>query len=324
MRRLVLKSFQSPGDVMMLTAAVRDLHAAHPGRFKTDVRTSAPAIWENNPHITPIADGANGVEFIDCRYPLIHTSNTAPYHFIHGFHRFLEDRLGVRIPVTQFKGDIHLSGEEKGWISQVEESGFTGDYWIVMAGGKWDFTCKWWTHYQEVIDHFRDRVQFVQCGEACHWHPPLKGVINLIGKTDTRQFIRLMYHAVGVLCPVTFAMHLAAAVEMKPGRPPNRACVVVAGGREPPHWEAYPYHQFISVNGALDCCQTGGCWKSRCQPIGDGDPKDFDLCVKPVQVRPDLKIPFCMEMITPQDVIRRIELYYQGGALAYQEETAYA
>ncbi len=49
MRRLVLRSFQSPGDILMLTAAVRDLHAACPGRFQTDVRTSADAIWENNP-----------------------------------------------------------------------------------------------------------------------------------------------------------------------------------------------------------------------------------------------------------------------------------
>ena len=42
--------------------------------------------------------------------------------------------------------------------------------------------------------------------------------------------------------------------------------MVVAGGREPAQWEAYPHHQFISTNGALRCCEQGGCWKSRCQP----------------------------------------------------------
>jgi len=57
MRRLILRSFQSPGDVLMLTAAVRDLHAAYPGEFETDVRTSADAIWENNPHVTPVQEG---------------------------------------------------------------------------------------------------------------------------------------------------------------------------------------------------------------------------------------------------------------------------
>ena len=98
-------------------------------------------------------------------------------------------------------------------MSQVEELGFRGRFWIMMAGGKFDFTAKWWNPawYQRVVDHFRGRIQFVQCGEAQHWHPQLDGVINLVGKTDIRQFVRLMYHADGVVCPVTFAMHLAAA-----------------------------------------------------------------------------------------------------------------
>ena len=43
MRRLILRSFQSPGDIVMLTAAVRDLHRANPTAFQTDVRTSADA-----------------------------------------------------------------------------------------------------------------------------------------------------------------------------------------------------------------------------------------------------------------------------------------
>src|SRR5581483_1032213 len=114
----------------------------------------------------------------------------------------------------------------------------------------------------------------------------------------------------GVLCPVTFAMHLAAAVPTRAGRPPQRPCVVVAGGREPPHWEAYPHHQFLHTVGALSCCADGGCWKSRCQTVGDGDEKDRrNLCEQPVQVSPDLRIPRCMTLITPEDVIRRIEVY---------------
>ena len=93
---------------------------------------------------------------------------------------------------------------------------------------------------------------------------------------------------------------------------------MVAGGREPPHWEAYPHHQFLSTTGALSCCAEGGCWKSRCQPVGDGDEKDRNkLCEQPVQVRPDLRIPRCMTLIAPADVCRRIELYYAGEALRF-------
>jgi hypothetical protein len=45
MRRIILRSHQSPGDELMLAVAIRDLHLAHPGQFQTDVRTSADAIY---------------------------------------------------------------------------------------------------------------------------------------------------------------------------------------------------------------------------------------------------------------------------------------
>jgi hypothetical protein len=322
-RDLILTCHLSPGDIVMMTAAVRDLHLAFPGAFRTDVRTSASQLWESNPYLTRLSADDPNVQTIAMKYDLIHQSNESPYHFIHGYIRHLEDVLGVRIPVTRFGGDIHLSSREKSWMSQVKEApiGWNDDFWIIVAGGKYDFTAKWWDpqRYQQVVDHFAGRIQFVQCGEAKHWHPRLRGVIDLVGKTDIRQFVRLMYHAVGVLCPVTFAMHLAASVEVKPGRPKNRACVVVAGGREPSHWEKYGHHRYLETNGALPCCDNGGCWRSRCQPAGDGDPKDRpeNLCPKPVSVSTDLVIPKCMDLITVDDVIRAIELYYRGGALQY-------
>src|SRR4030095_5783072 len=83
MRKLILRNFQSPGDILMLTAAVRDLHRSYPGQFQTDVRTPCPAIWENNPYLTPLEEGAPDVETIRCEYPLIHQSNQLPYHFLH-------------------------------------------------------------------------------------------------------------------------------------------------------------------------------------------------------------------------------------------------
>jgi ADP-heptose:LPS heptosyltransferase len=317
MKRLVLRSFQSPGDALMLTAAVRDLHKAHPGQFQTDVRTSADALWLNNPYRTVLREGEPGVETLDMHYPLIHQSNERPYHFIHGYVQYLEERLHVRIPVTRFCGDIHLSSEEQEQRPSKVSAELPARYWIIVAGGKYDFTAKWWNPagFQKVVDHFQGRIQFVQCGEAGHWHPALSGVVNLVGKTSLRDFVQLMHHADGVVCPVTFAMHLAAAVETKRGGPRPRPCVVVAGGREPPHWEAYPTHQFISTVGTLNCCAEGGCWRSRCQLVGDGDEKDRrNLCEHPVQLTPELRIPRCMDMITPDDVIRRIDLYLDGRA----------
>jgi ADP-heptose:LPS heptosyltransferase len=303
----------------MLTAAVRDLHLAQPGEFLTDVRTSCPDLWLYNPHLTPLSESDPEVEVVECHYPLIHRSNQAPYHFVHGFIEYLNDTLGLRIKPTAFRGDIHLSPEEKSWFRRVEEEkGPCAPFWLLASGGKYDYTIKWWDHrrYQEVVDHFAGVVDFVQVGEANHHHPALRGTIDLRGQTSLRQLVRLMHHAQGALSAVSLLMHLAAAVEVKPGMPKNRPCVVIAGGREPPHFTAYPHHQFIHTVGALACCDDGGCWKSRTRALGDGDSKDRpeELCVDPVG-----DLPRCMDMITAAEVIRRVEMYFRGGALRRDE-----
>jgi ADP-heptose:LPS heptosyltransferase len=254
---------------------------------------------------------------------LIHESNEGSYHFIHGFRLYLEDRLGIRIKATKFWGDIHFSCEELTWTSMVHEH-FTGcdsPFWLICTGGKRDYTAKWWIpeFAQEVVDHFKDRIQFVQFGAegSNHEHPLLNGVINLVGKTDIRMFMRLMYHASGVVCPVTFAMHLAAAMQAKPGLPLRKACVVTAGGREPSLFTAYPHHVYLHANGQMLCCQNGGCWKSRITPLNDGDEKDLELCVDTVNIG-NREVQRCMhDLVTAQDVIRAIERYYRGGALKY-------
>ncbi len=317
MRKLILRNFQSPGDIVMLTAAVRDLHLAYPEQFQTDVRTPCPALWQHNPYITPLQEQDPGVAVVDCHYPLIDRSNHAPYHFLHSFIEYLNERLDLKIRPSEFRGDIHVSGREKSWISQVEEIVHQRvPFWIVVAGGKRDFTVKWWDpqRYQRVVDHFAGRILFVQVGEAGHEHRALCNVIDLRGKTDLRQLIRLVYHAQGVLCPVTLMMHLAAALEMAPGMPKNRPCVVIAGGREPPHWEAYPHHQFLHRAGALLCCDDGGCWKSRVRPLGDRDERDRPehLCVDVAGT-----LPRCMDLISVDDVTRAIEIYFLGGAIPY-------
>lgn len=340
----------------MLTAAVRDLHRQYPGQFLTAVSTSAGSLWQHNPHIVPLAAMHPGVQEILCEYPLIHQSNTGPWHFIHAFHQDLGRKLQLHLTPTEFRGDIHLSAPEKGWMSQVQElTREAVPFWILVAGGKFDFTAKWWDprRVQAVVDHFRGRLLFVQVGEGSHHHPDLQGVLDLRGKTNTRQLVRLMHHAQGAVCPVTFVMHLAAAVETRPpcaaypkGMPKNRPCVVIAGGREPAQWEAYPHHQYIHTNGALWCCDHGGCWKARVVPLGDGDEKDQNLCLDVVELssgrrRPGVEwaqlgvqaspldpaqptrtraveyLPRCLDMITADEVIRRIESYFAGGAVEY-------
>jgi hypothetical protein len=163
--RLLIRNRQAPGDVLVLTAAVRDLHAAHPD-FRISVDTAWPALWENNPLVEDYDPSSAYDRVIEAHYPLVHHSNSRPYHFLHGFIQDLERQLDIAIPAGPFRGDVYLSDEEKRLPSPAAEAGHSGPYWVVVAGGKYDFTAKWWSPaaYQAVIDHFEGRIHFVQCG----------------------------------------------------------------------------------------------------------------------------------------------------------------
>lgn len=314
MQKLVLHHYLCPGDVLMLTAAIRDLHDCYPNEYITDVRTSCMEIWENNPYITKISDDDKEAKHIQAEYPLVHESNQRSHHFIHGFVYFLNDELKLNIKPGEFKPEIYLSDSEKGWYSQIYEIvGKDIPYWIINAGCKQDYTAKAWEfdRFQQVVKMLKD-ITFVQIGEKSHMHKDLVGdnVINLIGKTDFRQLVRLIYHSAGVITGVSLPMHLAAAIEVKSCyKRKTRPCVVIAGGREATVWEAYTNHAFLHTCGMLPCCDYGGCWKSRVEPLGDGDEKDTNLCERPVKTKSGQVIPMCMNMITPQDVMMKIRNY---------------
>jgi hypothetical protein len=320
MRKIILRNSLSPGDLVVLSGALRDLHRCHPGEFATDVRTSCPAIFEHNPLVTPLDENDPGVTILECKYPLIARSNERTIHFLEAFIADLNEQLGTRVHPTAFRGDIHFSARERRWFDAVEaEVGRPGAFWLFASGGKFDCTTKWWdpARYQQVVREFAGALAFVQVGETHHHHPAIDGAIDLRGRTTLRQLIRLMHHADGAVSAISALMHLAAAVPARADLPEPRACVVIAGGREPPHWEAYPSHQFIHTVGALTCCATGGCWKKRTVPLFDGFDRPDEMCEQPVGV-----LPRCLDLIGADDVGRRIRLYYDGGALPVRTSTA--
>jgi hypothetical protein len=109
-------------------------------------------------------------------------------------------------------------------------------------------------------------------------------------------------------------MHLAAAIEMHPRwKRKTRPCVVIAGGREPSQWEGYPHHAYLHTCGKLPCCDLGGCWKSRTEPLeleDDPFPKENkSICKHPVTLPGGDVIPLCLDMIKTEDVIRQILEY---------------
>lgn len=319
-RRVIIRQDLSPGDAIVLTAAIRALHERHPGQFRTDVRTAAPAIWQHNPHIEPLAE--DDAETIRVHYGSdrgpggragwyadIHQCNQHPIHFIEAATEGLGKALDLPEPLRPVSAvpEIFLSDDERRWKSQVQEiTGQPSRFWIVNAGRKSDYTAKQWPteHYQAVVDA-TPGVCWVQIGadDPGHVHPPLRGAIDLRGRTDFRQLIRLFYHAAGVLTPVSCPMHLAAAVPRHPRFDDfARPCIVLGGGREPQHWNTYPGQHYLHTIGRLDCCRKSSCWKARTVPLRDGSDKDRSLCERPAD-----GFPQCMRSITPADVIRLVK-----------------
>lgn len=317
MKKIFITNHQSPGDILMLTSGIRDLYNSCHDLFQINVNTTAMDIWENNPYLTRSITESNADIVLKAQYPLIHSSNTKPYHFIHGFRKFFEDKLNVKIEQGDFCCDIHLSDNEKKMECPIKnELGGDKRFWIIDAGFKKDFTAKGWEYdrYQQVVDNLLGEVIFVQIGEKHpdHKHPNLKNVINLIGKTTTRQFINLMYHSSGVLTPVSFPMVLSTIPTNRDKCLLKRPCVVIAGGREPMTWQAFPSHQYISRCGMLPCCDNGGCWKARTIPIGDKDFKDNSLCFYPIKTKSGQVIPKCLDMISVDEVVKYIRYYEEG------------
>lgn len=315
MKKVFISQRQSPGDILMLTSAVRDLYAAHNDKFLINVQTTAMPLWDNNPYLDRSITKQNCDIYIRAESNLIHKSNFTPYHFIHAFVQDLQQKLKVKIPVGNFQADIHLSLMEKKQPSLVQQ--ITGEdkrYWLINAGHKMDFTNKMWSFakYQQVVDILKDQVLFVQVGEKNdkHKHRPLQGVINAVGKTNNpRDFVKLMYHASGVVGGVSFAHHLATMQPRKDRCLKSRGNVCIAGGRQPQTWQAYINEAYLHRCGQYPCCDYGGCWMARINRLDDGDSLDNRICALPVKTSQGVDIPFCMESITVQQVVGAIRRY---------------
>jgi len=325
---LIVRNTQSPGDIVVLSAAIRDLALRHPGKFDVTMTVSPGSehVFRNNPYIKHAQKAKRpapkGQQFV-AHYPLIHKSNQAKKHFLWGFIEHMNNKLKTDIKLTDFRPDLHLSLEEK--TNPVIEP----PYWLFLSGGKTDFRTKIWArkYWQDVITATKDQIDWVQCGGGSKnhiMHEKIDGVAHyMVKKTGLREFIRLIYHAEGVVCAVTAAMHIAAAF--------NKPCVVIAGGREPWWWEAYnnenrlfnmrvgdPHwqipaddnyveHRFLHTQDQLSCCKGKGCWKSK---LAGGSSK----CQNIVQIGKQ-SLPKCLAMITPDKVIDSIFSYYKEGTI---------
>lgn len=330
--KIILRHKWALGDTVLLTALVRDIHKAYPDEYEIKVDTHFTNVWWHNPYISDFEDSSRPKpltvevgwgDAIKWNAYARYDDKRSMKHILAWYHYDFERKTGIHVPVTDPKPDLHLSPQEKKKIVD-------GRYWVVISGGKLDLTTKHWhTHrMQEVVNQLKKYgINCVQVGavHTNHIHPPLDNVLNLVGKTENaRDLWNVIMHSEGVICGVTGSMHIAAAFD--------KPCVVHAGGREEPWFEAYVNnfnafgpeanpvkvpHKFLHTIGLLNCCDVQGCWKKRTVPIDPADlnKKAYTLCRQPVKPEATHPVAKCQDLITSEHVINAVMEYYDEKVL---------
>ena len=294
---LLLKTAQAPGDAVAMTAAIYSLHKAHPGRYLTAVESPWPEVFANNPYVVPARSDMAPLEM---HYPAIHQSNHRAIHFMQGWCEFLSMALGVNVPLLTNRPHLYFEHP----LPKLLPGHLRANYWVLCAGGKRDFTNKQWPYYKELVQRLKSDITFVQVGSANDNHPPIEDTITgVLGHTTLSDLFELVRRARGVVCGVSLLMHVAAALE--------KPAVVIAGGREPVAWNAYPKQHYVHTVGCLPCSDPqghvgGACWRSRTIPLGDSAVLDKDPCLFPED-----GAPRCMRMIKA-DTIAELVLRCNG------------
>ena len=109
MEPVVIRNTQSPGDVIVLMAALRDISATYPGRFRFGVDTIERSVWAHNPNID---QSLRAGKKIIAKYPLVHRSNQQKVHFMWGFLDYLNQQLRIDAKLLDFRPALYLSPQE--------------------------------------------------------------------------------------------------------------------------------------------------------------------------------------------------------------------
>jgi len=221
---VIFKQWQAPGDLMMLTCAIRDLHKMYPDKFNTDVLCCYPEVFFNNPYITYLPkDGS--VPIVDLKYDKTRDL-LAPigYHFSSVFHYMFNEMYDLKLMKTSMRPDIYLTPDEKSEII-LDKLEVEKPYWLINTGVKQDIPVKGYPPYkwEKAIDIMVDEgIRLYQVGSKNDIHPTHNRIKSLIGKTENlREYFSLVYHSSGCINHVTMQMHLAATF--------HKPCVVIAG-----------------------------------------------------------------------------------------------
>jgi ADP-heptose:LPS heptosyltransferase len=300
---IIFKNRQAIGDILCMTAAVRDFKKTFP-KTRVGVRSTAMHLWDHNPNVDHQFRDDNFIKDIGPGFGT-NRSNAWNIHLIDAFRIDMENKLNIKIEKGEVRPDIWMTEEEYARPPILE-----GPYWVIIVGGEPGWTAKQYNRWQPVVDILKDKIQIVQLGVKGQPWPALDGVTNLIGRTEDRNtgirdLFNIFLHSQGSIGLVSMHMHLSAAF----GNP----CVVIAGAREPSWFTHYFGHQYLQTNGTMHCGLHTACWKCDVTACRNkvANPKSQVL---------GLQVPMCIDIIEPEEVSAAVMKYYRGGRLVLGEK----
>jgi hypothetical protein len=275
--KVLIEMFLSPGDSLVLSQSIRSLHLQYPGEYLTDVAVHKRELFDHNPDITRLAAGSSFVVRMQNQF---HLANERPIHFAQTHADWLGQMLGIPLTIQIPTPVVYVPDRERTWTPP-----WPSPFVLISSGGKEDMPVKAMGTYlaQQVAGHLTAKgFTVVQVGLREHSHRPLKGVVDMIGRTSIRDLVKLAYHSAGGVGGVTLLQHVYAAL----GKP-----YVCVNSREPRWFVNYPKQEMISPIGSLPCCSEGACWRNGLTP------ESLNPCALPV-IQPDGEtVPRCVQIM---------------------------
>jgi len=264
--KLILRSWQSPGDALMLTGFLRQLKRRYP-KIKVRVDTCADEYFANNPYIDKSDKIANcfdtgimgndhnkeaddwlefDAHYGDAEYKgrevnniwSINKCGLSKGHFSQGFIGYFNAVFGTEVDDRPARPEVYLTDEQK-----LPLPNLPADYWVILAGYKGDYPRKMYHERQwRRLFALKPDTKFVQLGirldmddqpaHRSHYQPnfsDVPNVIDMLDQTSLTQMLTVIHNAIGVISPITQSIVQAAAL--------NKPCIVLAGGGEHYTWQ---------------------------------------------------------------------------------------
>lgn len=286
MQKITFRHHRQVGDLIGFTSALASLHHAYPNEYQTNVKSPFRDLLLLSPYLTTCAGELIQVDYQE------------------GIHLGLSMAEAYCLDLSnKLKRPLSLTHPPKLYLSEQEQKPFPGlpkEYIVFNAGRKPDITVKGLS--LETVTEVVKKLPLpcVQVGLKEHSFP-IRGAINLLGKTNRRQLMQVASGATAGFGGDTSLLHVCGALDTP--------YVCVTPPRLHLRWiELYKKTTLLSSFGKLDCCKDRPCGKRRVKPLLDKSIFDESLCLRPI-TKGSLPVAECVFRFTSEKIVSEIAKY---------------